>query len=295
MLSRSARLIAAVLVTALGSLQAQTPVQPHAYANDFGIEAAFLAPNNSALNPLIATYYGWEGTTVFGHSIWALTLADYNTDLANGCFAFYSSYRGGCSTPSQDLAGLLGQTRLFGPGNQDPLLDPALGGGKAFNDPALCPNPAQACFGNPFSVEFTFTPGAEIIFALQVDQGIDGELGTPDYNWFFSGDPSRNANADGDGGLGWAHLAYWQSGVGGNKGNGPQVPGTEGKTLLGWEDTGWINSDWDFDNSIFSITPTPPGVIQAVTPEPATMTLLATGLSGLALLGRRRRRKASAA
>jgi PEP-CTERM motif len=298
--SRRTRLIAVLYAAGLTGLGAQIPVQPHAYVDDFGVEAPFIAPSNQ----LIATYYGWEGTTVFGHSIWAMTVDQYNADLANGCFSFYSQYRSGCSPGNADLAGVLGQ-RLFGPAGDDPLFNPALGGGKPYaTDPVYCPNPAQACYGDPFSVQFTFTPGTEIVFALQVDQGIDRGLtdgqpsanfGTPDYNWFFSGDPSRNANADGDGGIGFAHLAYWPDGVGGNKGDPTPVPGTQGTPLFGWEDTGWINSDWDFNNAIFTVSPTPAGVIQSVTPEPATMTLLGAGLTGLSLLGRRRRRKVPAA
>jgi len=252
--------------SALAGLTAQVPVQPHAYVDDFGIESPFLASGNS----LIATYYGWEATTVFGHTIYALTVDQYNTDLANGCFAFYSIYRSNCSSANQDLSGLLGLS-LFG---------------KPYG--VSCPVPTKACYGDPLQVPFTWTPGTEIVFALQVNQGIDGALDTPDYNWFFSGDPTRNANADG--GVGFAHLALWQGGVGGNKGAPPPVPGTEGLTLLGFEDTGWTNSDWDFDNAIFSLSTNPPGVPEALVPEPATLALLGSGLVAMTFVGRRRRK-----
>ena len=174
MLTRTVALTAFLCTATIAGVAAQAP--GHGYVDDFGIEAPIVAVGNS----FIATYYGWEATTVFGHELYVMTVAQYNADLGNGCFAFYSIYRASCLGVSNlDLGGLLG-TDLFG---------------RAYG--VSCPVLAQACLGSPFSVPFTWTPGTEMVFALQVNQGIDGVFATPDYNWFFSGDPHRNTNADG--------------------------------------------------------------------------------------------------
>ena len=269
MLSRIRALTVLFVTAGIAQVHAQAP--GHAYVDDFGVESAIVANGNS----FIATYYGWEATTVFGHEIYVMTVADYNSDLTNGCFAFYSIYRSNClGATNQDLGGLLG-TALFGK---------QLG--------VSCPAPAQACFGNPFSVPFTWTPGTEMVFALGVNQGIDGQLGTTDYNWFFSGDPTRNTVADGQSsiGSGFAHLALWPNGVGGNDGIGT-VPGTTGGALFGWEDVGYTNSDWDFNNAIFALQGNANGFPTSVTPEPATIALFGSGLAGLGAFARRRRRR----
>ena len=57
--------------------------------------------------------------------------------------------------------------------------------------------------------------------------------------------------------------------------------------MVGFEDmrtNGPINSDWDYQDAVFEITN-----LKAVTPEPATMSLLGFGLLGL--IGRKLRRK----
>lgn len=132
---------------------------------------------------------------------------------------------------------------------------------------------------SPVVTTFGWGIGTEIIFALMVNQN-DG------FNWFFSGDPNRNGDR-------YAHLAFFSpalfpNGVPGNGGNGV-VPNTAGKNLFGFEDVIYHDSDWDFDNAIFSLdagaTPT------EVVPEPATMTLLAAGLAGLSAAQFRRRRR----
>jgi hypothetical protein len=238
------------------------------YGPDFGLTAPIIAAGNE----ISATYIGWEETTVFGHQIYALTVDQYTNDLGNGCFAFYAIYRAGCEGASDtDLGGLAGDD-LFGKPN---------GVTCAVADPDT-----QPCLGAPITTQFTWTPGTEIVFALLVNQG-DG-----DYNWFFSGDPTRNNIADGFDG-GHAHLAYFASDVypsGIPTDDDGFVPGTAGQTLFGFEDVGYQNSDWDFNNAIFGIDADTINTPQDVTPEPATLSLLATGLVGLGAAAQRRRR-----
>jgi hypothetical protein len=223
------------------------------YGTTFGLSSPILSNGND----LLFTYYGWDETTIFGHTLWAMSLADFNYNVANDCFTTSLVLPVSCGLGIQGTA-------MFT---------------KPFTDPASAFNPADYS-----SLTYTlggFGAGQEVIVALQVNQ-------SDIYNWFFSGDPGRNGD-------GYAHLAYFPpdlfpDGVPGDKGVGV-VPQTAGKYLFGFEDVIYVNSDWDFDNSIFSIdqeTVNPP---TEVIPEPGTLTLLATGLAGLGGALQRRRRK----
>jgi hypothetical protein len=239
-------------------LHAGGPGKP--YPTDFGTASALIAAGNT----LTVDYYGWEATTYFGHRIYAMTVDQYAANRAANCFQFYEVFRTGCQSNGNDLGALAGQMLFqkdFGVQPENPFLT------------------------TPQSVNLPWITGDEVIFALMVVQN-DG-LPSPEYNWFFSGDPSRNSD-------GFAHVGYFApllfpNGVPGNGGEGI-VPNTANKFLFGFEDVYYNESDWDFNNSIFSVdgeTISPPS---DVVPEPATMTLLASGLLSLGAFGRRRRK-----
>lgn len=223
---------------------------PASAQKTFAQDFGVSGPILAAGNEVTVTYLGWDAATYYGHTIWALTGTEYADDLANGCFDW--AIAASCSAIAGEDVG----TKPFGPAT-DPYLS------------------------SPLVTSFSWTQGDEIIFALQVNQG-DG------YNWFFSGDPSRN-NDD------LAHLAFFSAanypgGVPGDKNHGV-VPQTAGLSLFGFEDVTYQDSDWDFDDAIFGVGANDIGIPTNVTPEPGTLALVATGLLTLAAAGARRRNR----
>ncbi len=240
-------LIAAMALLATPAF-ADDPDKP--FGQDFGLASPITATGSN----LVVTYYGSEATTVFGHTLWAFTAAQYQTNLANECFWWKAG--DACLT----IAGSALGTKGYGDANAGLLDTPVI------------------------NAQLPWTAGDEVIFALMVNQN-DG------FNWFFSGDPTRHTSA-----YSWpstqplAHLAYFGTdGVPGDDGIGT-IPGTAGKFLFGFEDVRYTPSDWDFNNAIFAIDFGGIDPPTEVVPEPATMTLLATGLIGMAAAQRRRRR-----
>jgi hypothetical protein len=237
-----------VIATALIATPARAD-HPKAFGPTFGLASPIYALGNV----IDVTYYGWEETTVYGHTLWAFTAAQYEANLGANCFSWESCV----SVTGQNIA-----TKPYG-------------GGESPNLPGGTPG--------PLSSQFAWEIGTEIIFAIMVDQQ-DG------YNWFFSGAPARNGD-------GLAHLAFFDpilypNGVPGNQGIGV-VPQTSGLYLFGFEDVHYEHSDWDFDNLLFAINQDSVNPPTETVPEPATMLLVATGLSGIGALRRRRARMAS--
>jgi hypothetical protein len=209
---------------------------------DFGLPTPLVATGPSVR----VSYYGWENTTFYGHTLWALTSAQYTANLGTNCFAWAGG--GTCE-------GTAMFTKSFGT-STNPYLEQ--------------PTPAA-----PLTYDLSWISGTELVLALQVNMNNN-------WMWFFSGAPSRNAD-------GLAHVAYFGTdGVAGDDGIGI-IPGTIGLYAFGFEDAYYSASDWDFDNAIFTILPDDISPPTEVVPEPATMTLIGSGLIGLAAARRRRR------
>lgn len=252
-------MVAAATLMALAASPLRADDPPKAFGTDFGLSAPIIATGSN----LTVTYFGSEGTTVFGHTLWAFTAAQYDANRTNQCFWW---------TPGSSCGGVSGYslgTKAYGDANAGLLTTPLV------NSP------------------ISWAAGQEVIFALMVQQALDPNNPSRGYgyNWFFSGDPLRNTSAYSyPTATPLAHLAYFgTNGVPGDDGIGI-IPGTPGKFLFGFEDVRYEYSDWDFDNAIFSIEFGGINPPNEVVPEPATMTLLASGLIGLAVAQRRKRR-----